>query len=196
MYTTDYSKFCSNETVKEWKIEPLGKIRIKRLNIPKLIELYGGPEIDPIHFRKILDKTYYEQCLKNGSLNLEDETQPADFFIQPYIHWNILDENNQIEAIIHIEFYEDIDYKEGTSYSQRNKNVDYFFSTELMNNLNYKKQLIEDFINLNSLNSINYPGLNGLSEFDFSLDYLESEYVQWFIRVKNKETFDKLSFLF
>jgi len=203
MYATDYSKFCNNNTITQWTLKSIGETTITNINIPKLIELFGKPEIDPIHFRKILYSTYYNESIKNNNLNIEYQTQPSDFFIQPFIHWNILDENNQLEAIIHIEFFYEVNYRE-SKYPERNLEVDYFFNTELINNPNYQKyknQLIEDFIKLKPLNYDykdckykDYPNL-GIPDIDFTLEYLQSEYVQWNIRSKNKETYDKLSLL-
>jgi hypothetical protein len=203
MYVTDYSKFCNNETILKWKTESIGVTTITNINIPKLIELYGKPEIDPIHFRKIICDSYYKECQTNYKKDIEYEPQQFDFFIQPFIHWNILDENNQLEAIIHIEFFNEVNYRE-SKYPERNLEVDYFFNTELINNPNYQKyknQLIEDFIKLKPLNYDykeckykDYPNV-GIPDIDFTLEYLQSKYVQWNIRSKNKETYDKLSLL-
>lgn len=196
MYSSNYSRFCNDDTINEWCTNGTGKIKIENLNIQKLIDIYGKPQIDPIHFRKLIYSNYYKQCLENDSLNLEDGTQSADYFMQPFIHWNIIGKNNQIIAIIHIEFYNDLNYRERETSPSRNLDVDYFFSTDLVNDPNcekHKKQLIDDFIHLKPLLQENYPNLPSLAEIDFTLDYLQSEYVQWFVRAINKETFNKLS---
>jgi hypothetical protein len=196
MYTSDYSKFCNENTVLEWRTRSCGEKKITNLNIPKLIELFGKPEIDPIHFRKLLHSIYYKRSIESNDLNIEYQTQAFDCFVQPFIHWNILDKNDQLEAIVYIEFY--YEHNERTSrYPERNLEIDHFFNTELINNPNYeiyKKQLIEDFIQFKPFEKKNYPDLC-LDEFDFTLEYLHSKYVVWNINCKNKETYDKLSFL-
>ena len=182
----------SHNILKDWKSI---KKQITNINIIELINLYGNPEIDSIHARKIIDNNYYNEAIKNNRLDATYKTQPFYYFIQPYIHWNIVDKNKQLESIIHIEFYQ-VHVSTRNKYPQKDDDWDYFLSHDLINDCNYEKhknQLIYDFIHFQELSPVNYPNLNSLAEMSFSLEYLHSECTHWYINSKNINIYNELS---
>ena len=201
MFTTNYSNFLNDNTVKQWidYSNPLFNwIRyIRKINFKKLIDLYGKPDIDIIYFRRLINHNQYSSFINGESTSDYFKNNNISYFDEPYIHWNIFDENKQLIAIIYIEYYYDdanyfniINQESELKYEEFN-----LFLNEIVKNDVYKQQLIEDFVQQKELKEENYPGIKNYCYMNFNPNCKHFDTMEWSIHIKNEEIFKKLSLL-
>ncbi len=206
MFTTNYSNFLNDNTVKQWidYSNPLFNwIRyIRKINFKKLIDLYGKPDIDIIYFRRLINHNQYSSFINGESGSDYFKNNHISYFNEPYIHWNIFDENKQLIAIIYIEYYYgDANYFHITNHQVefRYQEFDWFLNKIIKKNV-YKQKLIEDFVQQKRLKKEDYPGIKHYCDMNFEPNFEPYcrkgfDEIEWFIDVKNEETFKKLSLL-
>jgi hypothetical protein len=207
----DYSIYLNEETLKEWNSVKLDQFNrppdytigyIRKINFKKLIELYGKPNIDIIYFRRLLDPKRYSSFINDKQTSEYSVNINKSYFNQSYIHWNIFDENKQLIAIIYIEYYYgDANYFHITNHQVefRYQEFDWFLNKIIKKNV-YKQKLIEDFVQQKRLKKEDYPGIKHYCDMNFEPNFEPYcrkgfDEIEWFIDVKNEETFKKLSLL-
>lgn len=160
------------------------------IDVKKLINNYGAPSIDYLHFFR---KRYTEKFHKDLETKLENDYSEYYYtYFSPYIQWNIMDENNEQIALIYIEFY--FDYNSSIDkYPERNHDFECLFKQIVNSSFEVKQKFIHDFISLSYFNQNDYPSLTyDITEFCSDLDYLHSNYTQWYILTKDNDIFNKL----
>ena len=208
----DYSIYLNEETLKEWNSVKLDQFNrapnytigyIRKINFKKLIDLYGKPDIDIIYFRRLINHNQYSSFINDKPTIEYSVNINKSYFNQSYIHWNIFDENKQLIAILYIEYY----YGDANYFHIINHQVEFryqefdWFLNKIIKNDACKQQLIEDFVQQKRLKKENYSGIkNYYCDMNFEPNFEPNcrkgfDEIEWFIHVKNEETFKKLSLL-
>jgi hypothetical protein len=95
IYTVINHPHFNNETIKKFNNDCEHSI-IYDINKFNLIKELGYPKISPIIERQIIRNDLYQQYLKTNEY--------YKYFNESLIHWIILDNNNQCNCIIYLEF--------------------------------------------------------------------------------------------